>query len=147
MIKRSCTLSQTSQRHSREHLIIGAEQKSKDGYELRFAVNYLAPFLLTHLLLPCLRQAPPARILNVASVGQAPLDFSNLMLERHYDPADAYRQSKAAIRQASRALTAIPGECSVSGSGSIGAFWRGTMVSPHASRCKTWRKSWSAWAI
>jgi NAD(P)-dependent dehydrogenase (short-subunit alcohol dehydrogenase family) len=70
---------------------------SGDGYELRFAVNYLAPFLLTHLLLPCLRQAPPARIINVGSVGQVPLDFSDVMLERHYDPADAYRQSKLAL--------------------------------------------------
>jgi len=70
---------------------------SGDGYELRFAVNYLAPFLLTHLLLPCLRQAPSARIINVGSVGQAPLDFSDLMLERHYDPANAYCQSKLAL--------------------------------------------------
>lgn len=70
---------------------------SRDGYELRFAVNYLAPFLLTHLLLPCLRHTPPSRIVNVGSVGQTPLDFSDLMLERHYDPAAAYRQSKLAL--------------------------------------------------
>lgn len=70
---------------------------SGDGYELRFAVNYLAPFLLTHLLLPCLRQASPARIINVGSIGQAPLDFSDVMLERHYDPANAYSQSKLAL--------------------------------------------------
>jgi NADP-dependent 3-hydroxy acid dehydrogenase YdfG len=59
---------------------------SRDGYELRFAVNYLAPFLLTQLLLPSLRQTPPARILNVGSVGQAAIDFDDLMLERRYDP-------------------------------------------------------------
>lgn len=70
---------------------------SADGYELRFAVNYLAPFLLTHLLLPILQQAPSARIINVASVGQVPLDFRDVMLERHYDPSDAYRQSKLAL--------------------------------------------------
>ncbi len=70
---------------------------SADGYELRFAVNYLAPFLLTHLLLPCLRQAVPARIINVASVGQAAIDFRDVMLERHYNPMDAYRQSKLAL--------------------------------------------------
>ncbi|GHO75483.1 3-oxoacyl-ACP reductase [Ktedonobacter sp. SOSP1-85] len=70
---------------------------SRDGYELRFAINYLAPFLLTHLLLPCLRQTPPARIINVGSVGQSPIEFSDVMLERHYDPADAYRQSKLAL--------------------------------------------------
>ena len=57
---------------------------SQNGYELRFAVNYLAPFLLTHLLLPCLRRAAPARIINVGSVGQSPIDFSDVMLERRY---------------------------------------------------------------
>ncbi|GIK38095.1 MAG: 3-oxoacyl-ACP reductase [Chloroflexota bacterium] len=69
---------------------------SQDGYELRFAVNYLAPFLLTHLLLPCLRHTPPSRIINVSSAGQVPLDFGDVMLERHYDPLNAYRQSKLA---------------------------------------------------
>src|SRR6266446_1452901 len=42
------------------------QQYSKDGYELRFSVNYLAPFLLTHLLLPALRKAAPSRIVNVS---------------------------------------------------------------------------------
>lgn len=69
---------------------------SQDGYELRFAVNYLASFLLTHLLLPNLRRAAPARIINVSSVGQSPLDFDDVMLERHYDPMQAYSQSKLA---------------------------------------------------
>ena len=69
---------------------------SADGVELRFAVNYLAPFLLTRLLLPLLKDSAPARIINVSSVGQHPLDFGNLMLEKHYDPVNAYRQSKLA---------------------------------------------------
>ncbi len=71
-------------------------EKSAEGYELRFAVNYLAPFLLTHRLLPLLRQSAPARIVNVASVGQQPIDFNNLMLEVGYDGLRAYRQSKLA---------------------------------------------------
>lgn len=70
---------------------------SRDGYELRFAVNYLAPFLLTRLLLPSLRRTPPSRIINVASVGQSPLDFSDMMLERRYDAMQAYSQSKLAL--------------------------------------------------
>lgn len=71
---------------------------SKDGYELHYAVNYLAPFLLTHLLLSCLRHTPPSRIINVGSVGQQPLDFNYLIgLEHHYVPLDAYRQSKLAL--------------------------------------------------
>jgi NAD(P)-dependent dehydrogenase (short-subunit alcohol dehydrogenase family) len=70
---------------------------SQDGYELRFAVNYLASFLLTHLLLPCLRQAVPSQIVNVASKGQLPIDFDDVMLEQCYDPMQAYCQSKLAI--------------------------------------------------
>jgi NAD(P)-dependent dehydrogenase (short-subunit alcohol dehydrogenase family) len=72
-------------------------EKSTDGYELRFAVNYLAPFLLTHRLLPLLRRSAPARIVNVASVGQRPIDFDNIMLEDGYDGLRAYRQSKLAL--------------------------------------------------
>jgi NAD(P)-dependent dehydrogenase (short-subunit alcohol dehydrogenase family) len=72
-------------------------EKSTDGYELRFAVNYLAPFLLTHRLLPLLRRSAPARIVNVASVGQQPIDFDNVMLEDGYDGLRAYRQSKLAL--------------------------------------------------
>jgi NAD(P)-dependent dehydrogenase (short-subunit alcohol dehydrogenase family) len=74
----------------------GPRQDSADGYELRFAVNYLAPFLLTELLLPLLRRSAPARIVNVASVGQVPIDFDDVLLERGYDPMRAYRQSKLA---------------------------------------------------
>ena len=69
---------------------------SADGYELRFAINYLAPFLLTHQLLPLLRQSAPARIVNVASAGQQHIDFDNVMLEKDYDGLKAYRQSKLA---------------------------------------------------
>ena len=72
-------------------------ETSRDGHELRFAVNYLAPFLLTHLLLPTLRRSAPARIVNVASIGQSRIDFDNLMLERDYDGTRAYGQSKLAL--------------------------------------------------
>ena len=72
-------------------------QISTDGYELRFAVNYLAPFLLTHQLLPLLCRSTPARIVNVASVGQRPIDFNNVMLNDGYDGLRAYRQSKLAL--------------------------------------------------
>jgi NAD(P)-dependent dehydrogenase (short-subunit alcohol dehydrogenase family) len=74
----------------------GPRQESADGIELRFAVNYLAPFLLTELLLPLLRRSAPSRVVNVASVGQVPIDFDDVMLERGYEPLRAYRQSKLA---------------------------------------------------
>jgi NAD(P)-dependent dehydrogenase (short-subunit alcohol dehydrogenase family) len=69
---------------------------SRDGYELRFAVNYLAGFLLTRLLLPRIRASAPARIVNVASLGQHPIDFDDVMLTRGYDGSRAYAQSKLA---------------------------------------------------
>jgi NAD(P)-dependent dehydrogenase (short-subunit alcohol dehydrogenase family) len=71
-------------------------QLSSDGHELTFAVNYLSHFLLTSLLLPLLERSAPARIVNVASVGQRPVDFDDVMLERSYDPIRAYCQSKLA---------------------------------------------------
>jgi NAD(P)-dependent dehydrogenase (short-subunit alcohol dehydrogenase family) len=71
-------------------------QVSRDGHELRFAVNYLAPFLLTRLLLPLLRSSAPSRVVNVSSLGQAPIDFDDVMLERSYDGVQAYCQSKLA---------------------------------------------------
>jgi NAD(P)-dependent dehydrogenase (short-subunit alcohol dehydrogenase family) len=74
----------------------GQRQTSADGYELRFAVNYLAGFLLTMLLLPTLRASAPARIVNVASAGQSPIDFDDVMLEHGYSGGRAYTQSKLA---------------------------------------------------
>ncbi|RUV73351.1 MAG: SDR family oxidoreductase [Mesorhizobium sp.] len=71
-------------------------QVSADGYELRFAVNYLAGFLLTSELLPLLKASAPARIVNVASAGQQAIDFDDLMLTRNYDGVRAYCQSKLA---------------------------------------------------
>ncbi|TDV50855.1 SDR family NAD(P)-dependent oxidoreductase [Actinophytocola oryzae] len=76
---------------------VGRERAtSVDGHELRFAVNYLAGFLLSLELLPLLRSSAPARIVNVASLGQHPLDFDDLMLERDYSGGRAYSQSKLA---------------------------------------------------
>ena len=71
-------------------------QESRDGYELRFAVNYLAGFLLTVRLLPLLRRSAPARVVMVSSLGQAPVDFDDVMLEEDYDGTRAYCQSKLA---------------------------------------------------
>jgi NAD(P)-dependent dehydrogenase (short-subunit alcohol dehydrogenase family) len=52
----------------------GRRMQSRDGYELRFAVNYLAGYLLTRLLLPTIERSAPARIVNVSSAGQAPIE-------------------------------------------------------------------------
>jgi NAD(P)-dependent dehydrogenase (short-subunit alcohol dehydrogenase family) len=74
----------------------GGRQESDDGYELRFAVNYLAGYLLASLLRDRLVASAPARIVNVASAGQQALDFEDVMLEHGYDGGRAYRQSKLA---------------------------------------------------
>ncbi|UYN95173.1 MAG: SDR family NAD(P)-dependent oxidoreductase [Enhydrobacter sp.] len=71
-------------------------QTSADGHELRFAVNYLAGFLLTRRLLPLLKASAPARIVNVSSAGQQAIDFSDVMLTRGYSGVRAYCQSKLA---------------------------------------------------
>ena len=71
-----------------------ARQISADGHELRFAVNYLAGFLLTYRVLPLLKAASPSRIVNVASLGQHPIDFDDVMITKNYSGARAYSQSK-----------------------------------------------------
>ena len=74
----------------------GTRETSADGHELRFAVNYLSGFLLTHLLMPLLKNSAPARIVNVASLGQQAIDFDDVMLQNDYNGMRAYRQSKLA---------------------------------------------------
>ena len=73
-----------------------ARLESADGYELRFAVNYLAGFALTRLLLPLLKSSAPSRIVNVSSLGQQAVDFDDVMLTRGYSGTRAYCQSKLA---------------------------------------------------
>jgi NAD(P)-dependent dehydrogenase (short-subunit alcohol dehydrogenase family) len=70
---------------------------SADGHELVFAVNYLAPYALTRLLLPALRKGAPSRIVNVSSIAQSPVNFDDIMLTGNYNPSTAYSQSKLAL--------------------------------------------------
>jgi len=69
-----------------------------DGLEHTFALNHLAPFLLTHLLLERLIASAPSRIVTVASGAQSmgKIDFDNLMGQRQYSGQSAYNQSKLA---------------------------------------------------
>ncbi|MES5818135.1 SDR family NAD(P)-dependent oxidoreductase [Streptomyces sp. RG80] len=70
---------------------------SVDGHELRLAVDYLAPVALTRALLPVLRGNPPARIVNVGSVGQEPVSFDDIEFRRGYDGFAAYTRAKFAL--------------------------------------------------
>ncbi|EFH79770.1 SDR family oxidoreductase [Ktedonobacter racemifer] len=76
----------------------GRRRETMDGLEMTFAVNYLAPFLLTHLLLNVLKASAPARIVNVSSnsheAGYIQLD--DLQAE-HHRSMRAYEQSKLAV--------------------------------------------------
>lgn len=76
----------------------GDERKTNaEGFEVIFTVNYLAPFLMTHLLLPLIENSHNARIVNVSSSAQSPVDLNDLMLERKYSGSRAYSQSKLAL--------------------------------------------------
>lgn len=71
---------------------------SEDGFELTLAVNHFAPFLLTHLLLPKLRESAQGRIVNVSSIAhvRGSIDLADLGRERRYDGYEAYAGSKLA---------------------------------------------------
>jgi len=71
---------------------------SKDGFEMTLAVNYLAHFLLTVLLLPLLKKSPEPRVVTVSSIAhtRGSIDFGNLNGERHFDAYRAYANSKLA---------------------------------------------------
>jgi NAD(P)-dependent dehydrogenase (short-subunit alcohol dehydrogenase family) len=71
-------------------------QVSEDGFEMQFAVNHLAIFLLTNLLLDLLKASAPARIVTVASMVHdwARLNFDDMQNERGYNPTGVYGQTK-----------------------------------------------------
>jgi NAD(P)-dependent dehydrogenase (short-subunit alcohol dehydrogenase family) len=91
----------------------GPRQTSAEGFELRFAVNYLAGFLLTLLLLPLIKKSTPARIVNVSSAGQQPIDFADVMLTRGYSGARGYCQSNW-LRSCSRSISELRSRVPVS---------------------------------
>ncbi len=71
---------------------------TQEGFDLQWAVNHLAPFLLTAQLLPLLKQAPMARVVTVSSGSHygAKLNWEDIQLRRHYNPLRAYGQTKLA---------------------------------------------------
>ncbi|MFM2146151.1 MAG: hypothetical protein RL732_987, partial [Bacteroidota bacterium] len=71
---------------------------TEDGIELQFAVNHLAPFLLSHLLMDALRHSPDGRIINLSSLSHrfGTINIDDLYRTRHYDGLRVYEQSKLA---------------------------------------------------
>ncbi len=74
-----------------------APRFGRDGIETRLAVNYLAPFLLTNLLLPLIKQGAPSRIVNVSSAGQSDIHFDDITMKENFNGRTAYTQSKLAL--------------------------------------------------
>ena len=89
-------------RHAKLHVLVNnamvlpwTRRVTRDGIEESLAVNHLSHFLLTNLLLPELKAAAPARIVNVTTTGHAKaLDFGNLQWETGYSPFGAYTRTK-----------------------------------------------------
>ena len=79
-------------------IAVRSRHTTADGYESTFAVNHLAPFLLTNLLLDRLQESAPARIVNVSSGAHTSgrIDFDDLQKERGFDGWEAYCNSKLA---------------------------------------------------
>ena len=77
----------------------GRRRETVDGLEMTFAVNYLAPFLLTNLLLDVLTASAPARIVNVSSAAHksGSIQLDDLQAEQRYRPMRTYPQAKLAV--------------------------------------------------
>lgn len=93
------------ERHDRLHVLVNnaglmlrRRTLTEDGVETTFAVNHLAYFLLTNLLLDVIKVSAPARIVNVASMAHmtGTIDFDDLQGEKSFSSMGAYRQSKLA---------------------------------------------------
>ncbi len=94
------------QRYQQLHVLINnagvvnlTRRETSDGYEMMFAVNYLAPFLLTSLLLEKLKASAPARIVNVSSDSHQAgyIKMEDLQSEKQYKFMRSYGQSKLAL--------------------------------------------------
>ena len=78
-------------------LLAPTRRLTVDGIEATLAVNHLAPFLLTHLLLPTLQAAAPTRVVNVTGGFPTPIDLANLQAEQSFRGIDTYSRAKAVM--------------------------------------------------
>lgn len=83
-----------------------------EGFEMQWAVNHLAPFLLSTVLLPLLMQSPSARIITVSSDShfQGRMHWDDLQLRRHYNGLQAYENTKLANVLFTLAFNRLMGE-------------------------------------
>jgi len=71
--------------------------QTSDGFDIRFAVNYFAPYLLTKELMPILKQGSVPRLINVSSAAQAPVSLEGLAGQSAFSEQASYAQSKLAL--------------------------------------------------
>lgn len=94
------------EKHQQLHVLVNnagtyrtVRSVTEDGIETTFAVNYLAPFLLTNLLMDPLRFSSPSRVVNVAGAyhRKATMDFDDLMSEKDYSASRANNMAKLGL--------------------------------------------------
>ncbi|XP_060543512.1 retinol dehydrogenase 12-like isoform X3 [Pantherophis guttatus] len=119
--------------------------KTADGFEMHFGVNHLGHFLLTFLLIECLKQSAPARIINVSSLAHhmGRIHFQNLQGEKFYFRGLAYSHSKLANILFSRELARH-----LQGTGiTVNALHPGTVLSELVRHSFTLKVLWNTFAI
>ena len=72
-------------------------KRTRGGFDIRFTVNYLAPYLLTKILVPVLAKENGARVINLSSAAQAPVDLHALTGKGQLPTQESYAQSKLAL--------------------------------------------------
>lgn len=104
-----------AERHDRLDVLVNnagvfksAQTRTRDGLDIRFAVNAIAPYLLTRRLLPLL--GPPARVINLSSAAQSPVDPQALTGSHRLSDMEAYAQSKLALTMWSRSMALSLGD-------------------------------------
>lgn len=125
-------------RHDRLHVLVNnvggvfqKDQKNAEGMEMTVALNYMAPFLLTHLLLETIKTSAPARIINVASEMQAKqMDMEQLVNPIKYKAMKAYGASKLAVIMFTYTLARKLSGTSVT----VNALHPGVIYTPQSAR-------------
>ncbi len=99
-------------KHPKIHLLVNnaavfnkERRTSKDGLELGYAVNSLAPYVMSTLLLPALKAAQPSRIVNMTMAPTNPLDFDDLQLQKKYNALNALKSTKSGHQYLTYALS------------------------------------------
>lgn len=87
--------------------------KTKDGLDIRFAVNYFAPYILTNALLPLIESGNDKRIINLSSAAQSSVRIGALNGQANVNASEAYAQSKLALTMWSFNLAKAQNDISV----------------------------------